>query len=126
MGIHERRWIYYDDGVNVDAVGLTAGGPFYWGIMFPANMMAGYEGYSLYKVSMFDYTAHTGNILIYQGGTTSPGTLIHTEAYTNTGSSDFVEVELSSVLPIDPTQSMWIVLNNDNEQYVAVDDKRIC
>ncbi|MBR6227886.1 MAG: choice-of-anchor J domain-containing protein, partial [Bacteroidales bacterium] len=26
------EWLYYDDGANVDAIGLTTGGSFYWGI----------------------------------------------------------------------------------------------
>ena len=33
--INNRGWYYYDDGVNVDAIGLTNGGSFYWGVMFP-------------------------------------------------------------------------------------------
>ena len=65
----EPGWVFYDDGVNVDAIGLTAGGSFYWGVMFPAGQ---YAGNSLTKVSMYDYAAHTGNIMVYQGGATAP------------------------------------------------------
>ena len=116
-GISNRDgWLIYDDGVNVDAIGLTAGGSFYWGVMFPGGS---YEGNMLTKVSMYDYSAHTGNILIYQGGDTAPGTLVGTEAYTCTGSEDFAEWTLSTPVAIDPTQNLWIVMNNTNGQYVA-------
>ena len=109
-------WVFYDDGVNVDAIGLTAGGSFYWGVMFPAGQ---YAGNTVSKVSMFDYAAHTGNIIICQGGTTAPGTQLYTQAYTCTGSQDFVEWTLTNPVSIDPTQPLWIVMNNNNGQYVA-------
>ncbi len=113
------EWLYYDNGENADAIGLTNGGSFYWGIMFPKDGLAAYGGCSLTKVSFFDYEAHTGNILIYQGGDTKPGTLVLTQPYTATGSKAYVEVQLSNVVGIDITQNIWIVMNNSNGQYVA-------
>ena len=112
----EPGWVFYDDGVNMDAIGLTAGGSFYWGVMFPAGQ---YAGNTVTKVSMYDYSAHTGNIIICQGGTTAPGTQLYTQPYTCTGSEDFVEWTLNTPVNIDPTQPLWIVMNNNNGQYVA-------
>ena len=109
-------WLYYDYGICTDAIGLTDGGSFYWGVMFPAGS---YQGNMVTKVSMYDYAAHTGNILVYQGGTNAPGTLVGQQAYTCTGSEDFVEWEFTAPVVIDPTQILWIVMNNDNGQYVA-------
>jgi hypothetical protein len=109
-------WVFYDDGVNVDAIGLTAGGSFYWGVMFPAGS---YAGNTVSKVSMYDYSAHTGTIMIYQGGAAAPGTLLYTQPYTCTGSENFVEWTLNTPVSIDPAQQLWIVMNNDNGQYVA-------
>ena len=109
-------WYYYDDGVNVDAIGLTAGGSFYWGVMFPAGS---YNGNMVTKVSMYDYAAHTGTILVYQGGTNAPGTLMGQQAYTCTGAEDFVEWEFTAPVAIDPSQNLWIVMNNNNGQFVA-------
>ena len=109
-------WYYYDNGVNVDAIGLTAGGSFYWGVMFPAGS---YTGNMVTKVSMYDYSAHTGNILVYQGGTTAPANLVGQQAYTCTGSEDFVEWTFDNPAVIDPSQNLWIVMNNNNGQYVA-------
>ena len=109
-------WYYYDNGINADAIGLTSGGSFYWGVMFPAGS---FTGNMVTKVSMYDYSAHSGNILVYQGGTTAPGTLMGQQAYTCTGAEDFVEWEFASPVTIDPSQNLWIVMNNNNGQYVA-------
>ena len=110
------NWLYYDDGVNVDAIGLTGGGSLYWGVMFPAGTFA---GNSLKKVSMYDYVAHTGNIMVYQGGTSAPETLLYMQPYTCTGSMDFVEWTLNTPVGIDSSQHLWIVMNNNDGQYVA-------
>ena len=114
--IEDRGWNYYDDGSFTGAVGLTDGGSFYWGIMFPAGS---YTGNAVTKVKMYDYAAHTGNIMIYQGGTTAPGTLLYTQAYVCTGNGSFVEWTLSAPVPINPNQNLWIVMYNNNGQYVA-------
>ena len=115
----ETGWIGYDDGANQDAIGLTAGGSFYWGICFPASMMAGYDNFTMTKVKLYDYSAHTGKVMIYKGGTTAPGTLVTEQNYTCTGSSNYVELTLTNPIAIDPTQSIWVILNNFDGQYVA-------
>ena len=109
-------WFYYDNGVKDDAVGLSAGGSFNWGIMFPAGS---YQGNLVTKVSMFDYVAHDGTILIYQGGSDAPGTLVGQQAYSCTGSDAFVEWEFTTPVSIDPTENLWIVMQNQTGQYVA-------
>ena len=114
--INNRGWYYYDDGVNVDAIGLTNGGSFYWGVMFPSGS---YTGNAVTKVKMYDYAAHTGNIMIYQGGSSAPGTLVYTQAYACTGSESFVEWTLSSPVAVNPNQNLWIVMYNNDGHYVA-------
>jgi len=114
--INNRGWYYYDDGVNVDAIGLTNGGSFYWGVMFPSGS---YTGNAVTKVKMYDYAAHTGNIMIYQGGSSAPGTLVYTQAYACTGSESFVEWTLSSPVAVNSNQNLWIVMHNNDGQYVA-------
>ena len=115
----EGEWLYYDNGVNMDAIGLVNGGSLYWGVMFPASQMSAYAGQTISKVSMFDYAAHTGDILIYEGGDNAPQTLLHTQDYTCTGVKDFIEVELSEAINVTGNSNIWVVLNNDNGQHVA-------
>ena len=114
--ITDRGWCYYDDGSCTGAIGLTNGGSFYWGVMFPSGS---YTGNAVTKVKMYDYTAHTGNIMIYQGGTTAPGTLVYTQAYECTGTGSFVEWTLAAPVFVNPNQNLWIVMYNNDGQYVA-------
>jgi hypothetical protein len=113
------EWLYYDDGANVDAIGLTSGGSFYWGIKFPAASLSLYEGCSVTKIAYFDYTAHTGNVFIYSGSNgNAPGNLIGTYNYTANGTEDWAEWNIPAVA-FDNTQDLWIVMNNNGGQYVA-------
>ena len=102
------EWYYYDNGVNVDAIG-TGGGNFYWGVMFPAGS---YTGNMVTKVSTYDYMAMSGNVTIYTGGTTAPGTAVGQTNVTLTGSEDFVEFEFAEPVTIDPAQNVWVVFYN--------------
>ena len=115
-----RDWNYYDTGNNDDAIGLTSGGGFYWGIMFPANT---YEGTVVSKIAYFDYTAHTGSFMIYNGGDAAPGTLLYTQAYSVSGTSQYIEIELDEAVTIDNAQNLWLVMHNNNGQYVASIDE---
>ena len=101
------EWLYYDDGVNQDGIGGPA--TFMWGIMFPSASIGGYDGQYLTKVALYDFAQSSGDINIYYGGTSSPGTLVHTQAYTGAGSQSFVEFNLTSALPIDATQNIWVI-----------------
>ena len=101
------EWLYYDDGVNQDGIGGPAS--FMWGVMFPSNAISAYDGQFLTKVALFDFAQSSGDINIYYGGSTAPGTLVHTQAYTGTGAGAFVEFDLTSALPIDASQNIWVV-----------------
>ena len=112
-------WLYYDDGANVDAIGLTSGGSFYWGIKFPANTLGQFEDCSVTKIGYFDYTAHTGTVRIYNGSVgNAPGALIGTYNYTANGTEDWVEWNIPAVA-FDNSQDLWIVMNNNDGGYVA-------
>ena len=104
----EGQWYYYDNGTNEDAIG-TGGGNFYWGVMFPAGS---YEGNAVTKVSTYDYMAMTGNVTIYNDGTTAPATAVGTADVTLTGSEEFVEVEFATPVTIDPSKNLWIIYYN--------------
>ena len=102
------NWYYYDNGINEDAIG-TGGGNFWWGIMLPAGS---YEGTKLTKVAAYDYMAMTGNVTIYQGGNTAPGTSLGQTNVTFTGIGDFVEFTFADPITVDPTQNLWVIFYN--------------
>jgi hypothetical protein len=110
------NWYYYDNGSNYDAIGLSAGGGFYWGIMFPAGML---EGNRLTKISYFDPTPSAGTVTIFQGGSSAPQTTLYTQQYSTTGSEQIVEIEMGEPVEIDNTQNIWVVMHNTSGQYVA-------
>ena len=110
------NWYYYDNGTNYDAIGLTSGGGFYWGIMFPAGSV---EGDKLTKVSYFDATASAGTVTIYQGGVSAPLTSLYSQQYTTTGSEQVIEIEMGEPVEIDNTQNIWVIMHNTSGQYVA-------
>ena len=118
-GNFTRDWYFYDNGTNDDAIGLTSGGGFYWGIMFPAGT---YTGNTLKKVAYFDYTAHTGQFMIYQGGTSAPGTLIYTQDYSVSGTQEYIEIDMTEPVSLDESQNVWVIMHNNNGQYVAAID----
>ena len=103
------EWLYYDNGVNEDAIGGPAS--FYWGIMFPAESLSAYEGLSFTKVSLFDYSASSGDILIYYGGATAPQELVHSQPYSVSGTGQFVEFDLTAALPVDPSSNVWVAFS---------------
>lgn len=115
------KWFYYDDGENVDAIGLESGGSFSWGIMIPSSNLQSYGGCALTKVSMYVYEgeAHTGTIKIYTGGSDSPQTLVHTQTYSATKEGEFQTFTLDKAISLDTSKNLWIIFKNDNGHYVA-------
>ena len=116
-------WIYYDNGVFVDAIG----GPstIYWGISFTPAQLAQYDGCTLTKVAMFDNVASNYTANIYQGGYTAPQTLVATQNFTTTGTSQMVEVNLTSAPVIDASLPLWITFYYTGSGYpcAACDDQ---
>ena len=111
-------WLYYDDGELANAFGF-GGSPIYIGAMFPAEQMAAYAGQSVTKVAQAFYSAAGGEIQIYKGGTDAPATLLYTQPYTAaditpSSTGEFTEFVLNQPVPVDATQSLWIVsyINN--------------
>jgi len=48
-------WLFWDNGTNVDAIGLTGGGTFNVAVRFTPAQLAEYAGTSLTKIRMFAY-----------------------------------------------------------------------
>ena len=105
-------WIHFDDGTNVNSIGLTAGGTWEGAIRITPAELGGYDGYELTAVRWHHgYTSsppHSGTIRIYDAGTSSkPGSLITSEPFT-VPSADWFEITLSNPAPIDVSKDIWV------------------
>ena len=117
------NWLKYDNGIYDERIGLTYDGvnfeQFKWGVMFPASDVAKYAGQYLTKVSMYDCEEYEGELFIYEGGSQAPVTLLHSQTFTMTGSNDFQEVALTSVVELSGNQNVWVVLSSGNGKQPA-------
>ncbi|MBO7110131.1 MAG: hypothetical protein J6V97_08570 [Prevotella sp.] len=107
----EDNWMYYDDGVYSNGVGIGSGSTIYWGIMLPAATLTGniVEKISVYEDSRYNIDPIT--VMIYSGGDTAPaGNPLYTETFTPVGGSAFHEITLASPVTIDQTQNVWVIL----------------
>ncbi|MBR6775158.1 MAG: fibronectin type III domain-containing protein, partial [Bacteroidales bacterium] len=106
-------WLKYDDGTLYTSIGVGATYSFFWAVKFTPEDLQSYAGTSLTKISMYDYAAHTGTFLIYQGGESAPQTQVGYQSYAGTGASTFVDYELEYPVAIDATQPLWIIAANN-------------
>ena len=105
-------WIHFDDGTNVNCIGLTAGGTLEGAIRITPAELAGYDGYELTAVrwhhGSIPQPSHSGTIKIYNAGTsTNPGSLITSEPFT-VPSTGWFEINLSNPVPIDISKDIWV------------------
>ena len=111
-------WVKYDNGTYAERIGLTFDGvnfeSFKWAIMLPASDMAQYAGQTMTKVSFYDVEAFDGEVEIYEGGSTEPGTLLYSQEFSGSGTNDFKEIELNSAVEISGNKNVWLVFTNIN------------
>ena len=111
-------WVKYDNGTYAERIGLTFDGttfePFKWAIMLPASDMAQYAGQLMTKVSFYDVETFDGEVEIYEGGSTEPGTLLYSQEFSGSGTNDFKEIELNTAVEISGNKNVWLVFSNIN------------
>ena len=111
-------WLHYDNGTYAERIGLTYDGvnfeSFKWAIMFPASDIAQYAGQTMTKVALYDVEDFDGEVEIYEGGTTKPGTLLHKQAFSCAGTQDFHEITLTNAVVLSGDKNVWVVFTNIN------------
>ncbi|MDD4372438.1 MAG: choice-of-anchor J domain-containing protein [Bacteroidales bacterium] len=100
------EWLFYDDGVNVDGIGGPA--TFTWAVKFDPAQLAEFDGASLTKISLYNRTAASNELRIYEG--TNAATLIHTQTLSGLGIETWEEVDLTDAVLIDVTKELWIAI----------------
>lgn len=119
----EGTWMYYDNGTFAESIGLTYDAEKYevfkWGIMFPASDMTSFAGQSMKKVSFYDCEAYDGELFIYFGGDTEPGTQVHNQKFSCSGSKDFFEITLNEEIEVSGNDNIWVILSHSNAKIPA-------
>ena len=104
------QFLRYDNGVNADAIGLTAGGTFEAAARFPSSIMMPFVGKELTDVEIYILDVPSSCVIkIYDEGTASaPGALLYSEDVTSSivGSS-FNDITLASPVAINGND-LWI------------------
>ena len=122
----------FDNGQCLVRYGFS--GTFTWGIRLTPNDRASLH--RLRAVMLFAEDNEDGDYMlkIYQGGTTSPGTLLATHSFTKPGTRGWYTTNLDEALDIDPNQPVWITVTclSDNisypvacSNYAGRDDSRL-
>jgi hypothetical protein len=111
-------WLHYDDGTNVDAIGLTAGGTFYYGIRLTPTELGSYDGYQLTTVKHHHgYSGSTapsvsGTVYIRDAGTsTTPGAVLTEQTYTTGSAPGWEEYVLTDPVTVDGSKDLWVIFS---------------
>ena len=123
---------YCENNPYVSNVG--AGGSVYWGVMFTPTQLTGRN----YLSNVLLYTTEPGTYVlnVYSGGSTAPGTLVHTQQL-NVYDTNSVwrNIALDATVPINQSQNLWVTfycgdidypaagcsyVNNPNSDWVSV------
>lgn len=98
-----------------DTISYCGNKPYYtdwscdqWGIMIPAADLAG-RNY-LKSVKLFADFSGIYTLKVYKGGSTFPGTLVHTQP-ANITTYGWQEIELDNLVTLDATNNLWITFS---------------
>lgn len=106
-GSFDPQWVALDDGINVDAIGLTAGGSIAVAAKWDAADLVGFEGGVVSKIKFFagDAPGASITIKVWQGDN---GDEIYSEDITGVTYGDWNEFDLATPVAIDVTQAIWV------------------
>ena len=101
---------YPGDGAYESALGLRTGDIFEWGVLYPAELMAGRNYVTNVSAYINEDVTGTYTVRIYQGGSDAPETLLYENSYDVTLSDQYVDFPIVGGVAIDPTKSMWVTI----------------
>jgi hypothetical protein len=102
------EWIMWDDGINVDGIGLTGGGVFSVASHWDADMITQYDGQYITKIRFFVYSnvvATTYTLNVWEGP--DAGTMTYEQALSGLVVGDWNEITLTTPVAIDVSQELW-------------------
>jgi hypothetical protein len=120
LGAEPETWLHFDDGVGVNALGLTAGGTFEYAIRLTPDELADYDGSVISTVKRFHgYTSDfqmSGKAKIYaQGTSTSPGDLLAEKDF-DVYDNDWHDIVLDEPVEINGGEDLWVSIEVTHSQ----------
>jgi len=120
------NWLHFDNGENVNALGLTNGGTFQWAARFTPDELAVWSGRRITVVRYHhDYTSGpfnmNGKVKIYEAGSsTQPGGILTEEPFT-AYENDWTNITLSDPVDIAGDEDIWVAIEGTHSvgQYPA-------
>jgi len=101
-------WLQWDDGTNVDAIGLTAGGSFDVAAKWDPDMIATLAGGSITKVRIFPYDDATFVFKVWTGP--DGANLVYEQPFTPP-IGDWYDIIVTSPVLLDVGQELWVGYN---------------
>ena len=110
----EPEWLTYSGQVITNSIGVNGPANFDVAARFTPDMLAGFGGGSVTKISFVPGepgTVCTYTLKIWQG--VSPPTLIYSQVVNTIVADQWNEVVLTTPVPFDINQELWIGFNNN-------------
>jgi len=116
-------WINWDDGTNVDAIGLTGGGTFLVGVRFTPDQLAEWAGTSLTKLRLFPYGPN-GTIVLKVWTGANASQLMLSQPVASYVAGEWNEFALNTPVLVTGTTELWFgyeVTHNATDYVAGVD-----
>jgi hypothetical protein len=102
--------IRYCDLTTYNAIGLTSGGTFEYGIRLTIDELAAYAGDNLSAIvwNSYDGSSPTGVVKVYDAGSsTQPGPVLSQDSYTGASSAGWYRIDLTTPVTINGSTDLW-------------------
>lgn len=102
------NWLFYDNGINFDGVGLNNGGSFDYAIRFTEQDLLNYVGFRISKIKFYPLTGYPTQYYAEVFAGNYPPILQYYEVVTNAVIDSWNEYTPSESYFIEPNKEVWI------------------
>jgi len=112
------EWLFYDDGINVDGIGLNDGGGFDVAIRFTPQLLASYNGFKITKIKFFPKVGLPCEyyLEVFTGQSPTLDDLVYDQFVENPLINEWNIVDLDVPHIIDASDELWIGYFINNQQ----------
>jgi hypothetical protein len=101
-------WLKYDNGTNVDGIGLIDGGSFDVAIRFTSQQLQQYIGFNVVKIKFFPKEGSPVSYYVTLWEGTNPPELIYYEEVPNPDIGHWTEFYPSEIYTIKSNKELWV------------------